>query len=109
MAQFIGSAVYDGERYLFVRAPDGRGASACTIWFDEVNAVGLFEPVATHPDFQGQGLGKAVMAEGLRRMQAAGMRRAVLGFDPTNAAALALYTAMGFRASGYFVGYRKAL
>ena len=108
-AQFIGSAVYDGERDLFVRSPDGRGASACTIWFDPVNAVGLFEPVGTHPDFQGQGLGKAVMAEGLRRMQAAGMRRAVLGFDPTNAAALALYTSMGFRASCYFVMYRKEL
>jgi mycothiol synthase len=108
-AQFIGSAVYDGERDLFVRSPDGRGASACTIWFDPVNAVGLFEPVGTHPDFQGQGLGKAVLAEGLRRMKAAGMRRAVLGFDPTNAAALALYTSMGFRASCYFVGYRKEL
>jgi len=108
-AQFIGSAVYDGARDLFVRSPDGRGASACTIWFDPVNAVGLFEPVATHPDFQGQGLGKAVMAEGLRRMKAAGMRRAIVGFDPTNAAALALYTSMGFRASCYFVGYRKAL
>jgi len=106
-AQFMGSAVYDGERDLFVRSPDGRGASACTIWFDPVNAVGLFEPVGTHPDFQGQGLGKAVMAEGMRRMRAAGMRRAVLGFDPNNAAALALYTSMGFRASCYFVGYRK--
>jgi ribosomal protein S18 acetylase RimI-like enzyme len=31
----------------------------------------MFEPVGTHPDFQGQGLGKAVMTEGLRRMQAA--------------------------------------
>ena len=59
--------------------------SAYTIWFDPVNAVGLFEPVGTHPDFQGQGLGKAVMAEGLRRMKAAGMRRAILGFDPNNA------------------------
>ena len=89
-AQFIGSAVYDGARDLFVRAPDGRGASACTIWFDSATAVGMFEPVGTHPDFQGQGLGKAVMAEGLRRMQAAGMRRAVLVFDPTNVAARAL-------------------
>jgi GNAT superfamily N-acetyltransferase len=105
--QFIRSAVYDGERDLFVRSPDGRGASACTIWFDPVNAVGLFEPVATHPDFQGQGLGKAVMAEGLRRMKAAGMRRAVLGFDPNNAAACALYTSMGFRASCYFTVARK--
>jgi mycothiol synthase len=108
-AQFIGSAVYDGARDLFVRSPDGRGASACTIWFDPVNAVGLFEPVGTHPDFQGQGLGKTVIAEGLRRMKAAGMRRAVLVFDPTNVAARALYTAMGFRASCYFVGYRKEL
>lgn len=106
-AQFMGSAVYDGARDLFVRAPDGRGASACTIWFDPVNAVGLFEPVGTHPDFQGQGLGKAVMAEGLRRMKAAGMQRAIVGFDPNNAAALALYTSMGFRASCYFAIYRK--
>ena len=102
-AKFIGSAVYDGERDLFVRSPDGRGAAACTIWFDPVNGVGLFEPVGTHPDFQRKGLGKAVMAEGLRRMKAAGMQRAVVGFDPNNAAALALYTAMGFRASSYFV------
>jgi GNAT superfamily N-acetyltransferase len=108
-AQFIGSGVYDGARDLFVRAPDGRGASACTIWFDPVNAMGMFEPVGTHPEFQGQGLGKAVMAEGLRRMRAAGMRRAVLVFNPNNAAARALYTSMGFRASYYFVGYRKGL
>jgi GNAT superfamily N-acetyltransferase len=108
-AQFIGSAVYDGERDLFVRSPDGRGASACTIWFDPVNAVGLFEPVGTHPDFQGLGLGKAVMAEGLHRMQAAGMRRAIVGFDPNNRAALALYTSLGFRASCYFAVYHKDL
>jgi ribosomal protein S18 acetylase RimI-like enzyme len=69
----------------------------------------MFEPVGTHPDFQGQGLGKAVMAEGLRRMQAAGMRRASLVFNPNNVAARALYTSMGFRASRSFVGYRKAL
>ena len=90
-----------------VGSPDGRGASACTIWFDPVNAVGLFEPVGTHPDFQGKGLGKAVMAEGMRRMKAAGMRRAIVGFDPNNAAALALYTSLGFRASCYFVWFRK--
>lgn len=107
--QFIGSTVYDGERDLFVRSPDGRGASACTIWFDPVNHVGLFEPVGTHPDFQGKGLGKAVMAEGLRRMKATGMQRAVVGFDPNNAAALALYTSLGFRASCYFVMAQKEL
>jgi mycothiol synthase len=107
--QFIGSEVYVGTRDLFVHSPDGRGASGCTIWFDPINAVGLFEPVGTHPDFQGKGLGKAVIAEGLRRMKAAGMRQAIVGFDPNNAAALALYTSMGFRASCYFAVARKEL
>ncbi len=107
--QFIDSAVYHGEQDLFVRSPDGRGASACTIWLDPVNAVGLFEPVGTHPDFQKKGLGKAVMVDGMRRMKAAGMRRAIVGFDPDNAAARALYSSMGFRASCYFATARKVL
>lgn len=76
-------------------------------WREHV--VGLFEPVSTHPDFQGKGLGKAVMAEGLRRMKAAGMSTAVVGFDPNNAATLALYTSMDFRASCYFSFPRKEL
>lgn len=108
-AQFISSAAYDGERDLIVVAPDGRGAAACTIWLDRVNGVGLFEPVATHPDFQGNGLGKAVMAEGLRRMKAAGMTRAIVGFDPDNKAALALYTSLGFGACAYFTIARKTV
>ena len=107
--QFMASAVYDGERDLLVRSPDGRGAAVCTIWFDPVNRIGLFEPVATHPDFQGQGLGKAVMAEGLRRMKRAGMAQAILGFDPNNVAALRLYSAMGFQAACNFAFYAKAL
>lgn len=108
-AQFISSAVYDSERDLLIRSPDGRGAAACTLWFDPLNEVGLFEPVATHPDFQRLGLGKAVMAEGLRRMKAAGMKQAILGFDPNNVAARALYTSLGFRATCYFALYQKAL
>ncbi len=83
-ARFMASAVYDGECHLFVRAPDGRGAAVCSIWYDEVNRIGLFEPVATHPDFQRRGFGRAVMAEGLRRLRARGMRRAILGTDPSN-------------------------
>lgn len=101
-ARFMNSPMYDGERDVLVRSPDGRGAAACTIWFDPVNAIGLFEPVATHPDFQGRGLGKAAMVEGLRRMKSAGMTRAILGFDPNNIAARRLYETIGFSASAYF-------
>ena len=71
--------------------------------------VRKFEPVATHPAFQGQRLGKAVMAEGLRRMKTAGMQRAIVGFDPNNRAARALYTSLGFRASCYFAVAHKEL
>ncbi len=101
------SDAYNRARDLLVRSPDGRGASACTIWFDGVNRIGLFEPVATHPDFQRQGLGKAVMAEGLRRMRNAGMQHAMLGFDPNNTAARALYTSIGFQTACYFAIYVK--
>lgn len=71
--------------------------------------IGLFEPVRTHPDFQGKGLGKAVMTEGLRRMKAAGMKRAIVGFDLTNVAALALYTSMSVGTSTYFTFPHKGL
>lgn len=108
-ARFMASPVYDGACHLFVRAPDGRGAAVCSIWYDEVNGVGLFEPVATHPDFQRRGLGKAVMAEGLRRLQAGGMRRAILGTDPANKPAQALYRALGFAVEEWFAFYRKDL
>lgn len=93
---FFHSPVYIGENSLFVRSPGGRGAAACIIWLDPVNKVGLFEPVGTHPEFQRLGLGTAVMREGLRRMQAAGMRTATVGTGATNAAANALYRSLGF-------------
>jgi len=108
-ARFYASPVYPGELDLFVRSPDGRGASACTLWLDPDNSLGLFEPVATHPDFQRLGLGKAVMAEGLRRLRALGLRRAILGFDPNNAPARALYTSLGFRPCAYYAVARKPL
>jgi L-amino acid N-acyltransferase YncA len=92
-----------------VRSPDGRGASACTLRFDPVNAVGLFEPVATHPDFQCMGMCNAVMAEGLRRKKAAGMRHAIVGFDPNNTAAMKLYQSMGFQAVRDFAKCHKVL
>lgn len=93
---FFHSPAYVGENNLFVRSPDGRGASACIIWLDPVNRVGMFEPVGTHPAFQKMGLGKAVMQEGLRRMKAAGMTHASVGTGADNTAAIALYRSIGF-------------
>ncbi len=53
-------------------APGGEIAAFCTIWYDDVTRTGYFEPVATVPEHQRRGLGKAVMTEGLRRLKRMG-------------------------------------
>ena len=75
-------------------APNGEQAAFCTAWFDDVTRTVVFEPVGTHPDHRQRGLGKAVMAEGLRRALRLGATLATVGsYSP---AANALYASMGF-------------
>lgn len=94
---FFHSAAYVGANNLVAVSPEKRGAAACVIWLDHHTRVGLFEPVGTHPDFQRKGLGKAVLYEGLRRMQVAGMTKAIVSTPAGNAAAIALYQSVGLR------------
>lgn len=93
----MASQTYRPELDLFAVAPDGSFASYCIIWFDTANRIGVFEPVGTHPDHQRRGLGKAVLAEGLRRLRALGAQRAFVGSNHTNVASNALYESVGFR------------
>jgi len=75
-------------------APKGEFASFCTIWFDDVTRTAAFEPVGTAPAHQKRGLGKAVMCEGLRRLQRLGATLAYVGsYTP---GAHALYESVGF-------------
>jgi mycothiol synthase len=96
MRQFMSSPVYTPELDLVVVAPGGRFAAFALCWLDGVNRVGLFEPVGTHPDFWRKGLGKAVLQEGLRRMQAQGMTTAMVCVEHDNPAAQELYARVGF-------------
>jgi mycothiol synthase len=93
---FMRSPVYDPELDIVAVMPDGRIGSFCIVWTDPVNRVGLFEPVGTHPDFRGRGLAKAVMLEGLRRLQARGMHTAILCTNENNTPAVRLYKSVGF-------------
>lgn len=106
---FMHSPAYVPDLDLVSVAPNGRYASFCTCWLDPVNRVGLFEPVGTHPDFQRLGLGKAVMMEGMRRMQANGMQTAIVGAESDNPAAQGLYRSIGFQAVNKLCTYRKNL
>jgi len=86
--------LYRRDLDLVALASDGSDAAFCTIWFDDVTRTGSFEPVATVPAHQRRGLGKAVMTEGLRRLQRLGATQATVGSYSVHAGAL--YEAMGF-------------
>ena len=86
---------YRPELDLFVVAPNGDYASLCTIWLDEANRYGNFEPVGTHDEYQGRGLGRALLHEGLRRMAARGIDRSYM--DSGNP----FYEKVGFHKTPY--------
>lgn len=75
--------LYRRDLDLVAIAPDGAIAAFCTIWFDDVTRSAYFEPVATVPSHQRRGLGKALMTEGLCRLQRMGATTAfVNGYSP---------------------------
>ena len=92
----IRAPLYQPDLDLVVVAPDGCLVSFCLCWLDSANRVGLFEPVGTHPDYRRLGLARAVMLEGLRRMQAYGMESVLIASGAENEASKALYAQLGF-------------
>jgi ribosomal protein S18 acetylase RimI-like enzyme len=88
--------LYRRDLDLVAVAPGGKLAAFCTVWFDDVTRTGAFEPVGTAPSHQRRGLGKAVMFEGLRRLQRLGATLATVGSYTTPAHAL--YASAGFTA-----------
>ena len=85
-----------------VEAPDGRIVASCTTWLDEVNKVGLFEPVGVDPGFRRQGFSRALCFAALQALRAAGAIEATVkprGDDdypvPRHA-----YATMGFVSEG---------
>ena len=75
-------------------APDGELAAFCTVWFDDVTRTAAFEPVGAHPAHRRKGLGKALLAEGLRRVERLGATLATVGSYSETAGAL--YASVGF-------------
>jgi GNAT superfamily N-acetyltransferase len=86
--------LYRRDLDLVAVAPDGSIASFCTIWFDDVTRTACCEPVATVPAHQRQGLGKAVMLQGLYRLKHIGCKVAFVGGYSQAANAL-YYSVMG--------------
>ena len=86
---------YRKDLDLFVVAPNGEYASFCTVWIDEKNRYGNFEPVGTHVEYQRMGLGRALLMEGFRRMARYGVTRSFMDSDNE------FYRKVGFKATPY--------
>jgi ribosomal protein S18 acetylase RimI-like enzyme len=105
--RFVKSPVYVPEHEHFVISPDGAVAAYCIVWTDDLNKLGHFEPVGTHPDFQRKGLGKSLLLESLRRLKAEGMTVADVCTYHDNVAAIRLYESIGFRQARKLFTYRR--
>jgi ribosomal protein S18 acetylase RimI-like enzyme len=86
---------YDPQLDIVLEAADGRFVSYCIAWVDAAG-VGSFEPVGTRPEWRGQGVGRAIILEGLRRLKAKRVLRARVSTAGFNAPAQRLYESCGF-------------
>ncbi len=76
--------------------PKGKFAAFCTVRIDPLSRIAELEPVGTHPDHRRLGLAKAVICEGLKRLEKYKPSAVViLGAAPTEGARR-LYESVGF-------------
>jgi mycothiol synthase len=100
---------YAPDLDLVAVAPDGGLVAFCICWLDQDTdqASGQVEPLGVHPDWRKSGLGRAILSEGLRRLQAHGASRIYVKTDNYRNAALELYESAGFRVIQNVLVYRK--
>lgn len=91
-----------------VATPDGTLAAFCTIWYDSVNRIGVFEPVGTHPAHRRRGLSSAMMLEAMRRVKALGAKKVHVNTG-ADYYANALYESLGFSSVEYDTRWQKDL
>ena len=96
---------YSPELDLVAVTPDGRLAGFCVCWPNFDQRVGQIEPLGVDPDFQGFGLGWALLDEICRRLDQIGMIDALVETETTRTPARQFYESNGFRAK--YVSLRK--
>ncbi len=94
--RFMRSPAYVREHDLVAVAPDGTIAAFAIYWRDDALALGQFEPVGTHPDYQRRGLARALLEEGIARLATAGIGRVRVMTGGVNERAQRTYLAAGF-------------
>lgn len=82
---------YNPELDLSVLDEQNEVASFVTLWYDDLNQIGILEPVGTIPKYRKMGLGKAVIYEGINRIRAMGAKKVYVGSDQQ------FYHSIGFK------------
>ena len=80
----------------FLIAVGDNGAMIGFCWLKVEGGVGEFYAVGVSPAAQGRGLGRGLVAAGLERLAALGIRESNLYVEAENTAAVALYRSVGF-------------
>ena len=88
-------------------APGGVIAAYVNGWIDPLNRIGDFGPVGALETYRRQGLTRAALLEGLRRMKAYGMERVCISTGVSNVPALQLYGSLGFKVVNRYLDYVK--
>jgi ribosomal protein S18 acetylase RimI-like enzyme len=107
-ASFVQTPAYPRGWDLIAWTGDGEPAAATIAWPDGDSLVGDFEPVATHPAHRRRGFASVVMREGIRRLRAAGMTRAIVRTPVSNTGATATYRSVGFEDAGLELVLRRS-
>jgi mycothiol synthase len=90
---------YNEELDLVVVAPDCTFAAFTTVRIDPISKLAEFEPVGVHPNHRRKGLAKAIISEGLRRLQKYEPQAVVILGAASTEAATRLYDSLGFSRS----------
>jgi mycothiol synthase len=109
-ARTLRQPAYTPDLDLVAVALDGRLAAFCVCWLDEnpgTGTIGQIEPLGVHASFRKSGLGRAILVEGLQRLQSHGASRICVEADNYRHAALDLYESVGFRIVRDILVYSK--
>lgn len=100
---------YQPDLDLVAVNPQGRLVGFCIAWLDLAVAepVGQIEPMGVNEEYRRLGIGKALLAEAMRRLRARGARTIFVETDNYRGPALNLYETLGFCLRDEVLVYRK--
>jgi GNAT superfamily N-acetyltransferase len=75
----IKTPLYRRDLDLVAIAPEGGIVGFVTVWYDDYTRTGYFEPVGVTPSHQRQGIAKALILEGMKKLRELGATLAVIG------------------------------